>query len=305
MGLGTLTAFALWPIHASATYITGSYAGTVRTALSIQQEDGPPLESIEYGPISGTFGFETDIRTLQEPPDRDPDFGDVYAIYYRLPMRMEFNSSRFNDVFDNDTDAFGGPRLEARQENGQQHLVLDISGPYWYADISFAGLLFDSLNPLTFDPRFIDVAGSTARFSGDIRYVANSIADVINMHGFRDLMARNYVRAPGMPKLCARRIGEWDDLRTLSFALRNLIGANIIRPDDPLEAAMRKEFDLPLADESTVRLPPAPQSPFGGDGGAPTPPDVPAVGPPRQSQASNQKIGPPSTAGGRDTSGGN
>ena len=175
MGLGTLTAFALWPIHASATYITGSYAGTVRTALSIQQEDGPPLESIEYGPISGTFGFETDIRTLQEPPDRDPDFGDGYAIYYRLPMRMEFNSSRFNDVFDNDTDAFGGPRLEARQENGQQHLVLDISGPYWYADISFAGLLFDSLNPLTFDPRFIDVAGSTARFSGDIRYVANSI----------------------------------------------------------------------------------------------------------------------------------
>jgi hypothetical protein len=143
-------------------------------------------------------------------------------------------------------------------------------------------------------------------FMKSTKYVATTIADSINMHGFRDLVARNYVRPPGAPMLRARRIGEWDDLRTLSFALRNLIGADIIRPDDPLEAAMRQEFDLPIADADTMRLPPAPQSPFGGDGsGGPTPPGTPDVGPPRQAQAGNQKTGPQSSAAGRDTSGGN
>jgi len=176
LGLGTLTAFTLLPFEASATYITGSYAGTVRTVLSIPQEDGPPIERIEHGPISGTFGFETDIRTLSSPPLRDPEFGDGFAAYYGLPMRMEFNYGGFSHVFDNDDDGFGGgPTLEAREGIDQQHLLLDISGPYWYADINFAGRLFDGLNPLIFDPRSIDVAGSTAKFSGDIRHVANSI----------------------------------------------------------------------------------------------------------------------------------
>ena len=141
-------------------------------------------------------------------------------------------------------------------------------------------------------------------FMKSTKYIANSITAIINKHGIREIVDKNFVRKPGYPTLEARRIGEWEDLRTLSFALRNLIGANIIRPDDKLEAAMREEFDLPLADPDTVRLPPVPQAGPAGADGAPAAPKAPEAGPPRQATAGNQKIGPQSPAAGRDTSGG-
>jgi hypothetical protein len=148
-------------------------------------------------------------------------------------------------------------------------------------------------------------------FMKSTKYVANSISEVVNMHGFRQLIRMNYTRKPKEPKLRARRIGEWDDLRTLSFALRNLVGADIIRPDDVLEAAMRAEFDLPLADPDTSRKVEAPQTPFGQGGpdeGGMTPPGPPRVGPPRQTPATNMgtgQVGTGSQRSGKDTSGGN
>jgi hypothetical protein len=167
-------------------------------------------------------------------------------------------------------------------------------------------------------------------FMKSTKYVANGVSEVINSYGFAQLSKMNYVRQPAVPKLCARRIGEWDDLRTLSFALRNLIGAGVIVPDDPLEAAMREEFDLPLADKDTARIV---RSPQGGPGGmvpgnltvdpnapgvpgdpnnspavtppnAPVPPGVPGAGAPRQSPAGGMRVGTGSSNAGVDRSGG-
>ena len=175
-GLGaTVAAVTLLPIDATATYVTGSYEGTVQITSSIPQPDGPPVETIEYAPIWGSFAFETDIGALPSPPLRDPEIGDDFAIYYGLPTRMEFNYQNFTEVYDNETDAFGGPRLEVRGVDGRQHLLLDVSGPYWYATMDFVGSLFNDVSPLLFDPQFIDVAASTAIFSGDIRHYGNGI----------------------------------------------------------------------------------------------------------------------------------
>lgn len=120
-------------------------------------------------------------------------------------------------------------------------------------------------------------------FMKSTKYVANTVTEVINRHGIQEIVAKNFLRPPKCPTLQARRIGEWEDLRTLSFALRNLIGAGVIIPDDKLEAAMREEFDLPLADPDTARLPETPQgSPDGSVEGSPDAPKPPRVGPPRQ-----------------------
>jgi len=63
----------------------------------------------------------------------------------------------------------------------------------------------------------------------------------------------NFVRKGGYPKLCVRRMGEWEDTRTMTFALRNLVGAKILTPDDPLEALIRKQMGLEPLDKSTAR----------------------------------------------------
>lgn len=134
------------------------------------------------------------------------------------------------------------------------------------------------------------------------RYIADTVCDIFNHHIIRQLVDFNFIRGK-YPKLRVRRIGEWDDLRTLSFALRNLIGAEVIRADDELEKAMRREFDLPPADKDTARIRMAPQSPFGG--GAPDQPgqpQPPQVGLPRQSP--NAPVGLGSSRTGADRSGG-
>lgn len=121
-----------------------------------------------------------------------------------------------------------------------------------------------------------------------IRFIADIIADVINKHAIPELCDFNYANLEGYPKLGVRRIGETADWRTLSFAIRNFIGAKAIIPDDELEEWVRKEMDLPKADPDTARESETPQAP-----GA-------RVGPPRQGPPSaNQGAG-----SGDDRSGG-
>jgi hypothetical protein len=48
-------------------------------------------------------------------------------------------------------------------------------------------------------------------------------------------------------------------MRTRSFAIRNLVGAALITPDEMLEAQLRKELDLPMADLATRREVATPQ----------------------------------------------
>jgi len=153
------------------------------------------------------------------------------------------------------------------------------------------------------------------------RFIADIVQDVFNKYAIPQLVDYNWERLPnGYPQLKARRIGEQADWRTMSFAIRNLIGAGVIRPDDKLEEALREEMDLPAVDFATIRIvrspqagpnggPPAPPTPSGvapatPAPGAPAPPAPPAVGPPRQAAAGSMSITPGSTRVGLDKSGG-
>jgi hypothetical protein len=139
------------------------------------------------------------------------------------------------------------------------------------------------------------------------RFVANIVLDVINKWAIPELVDYNWSRV-GYPKMCARRIGEVADWRTISFAMRNFIGAGVIRPDDRLEAYTREEMDLPKADPATAREIATPQQPGGGPGGGgaggtgTTPPSTPRIGPPRQK--TSPPVGTPDANSGRDRSGG-
>jgi hypothetical protein len=137
--------------------------------------------------------------------------------------------------------------------------------------------------------------GNVDLFLKATRFVADIVSDTINCYLIPQLVDYNFPRVKAYPKLRARRIGETGDWRTLSFALRNLIGANVIRPDDELENNVRREMDLPPVDESTIRETSTPQMPEGGD-------DSAEPGLPRQNP--NPPVGVPRGNAGTDRSGG-
>jgi hypothetical protein len=150
---------------------------------------------------------------------------------------------------------------------------------------------------------------SADMFLKSTRYLANGISNIFNKHIIQQLVDLNFKRGK-YPRIRARRIGEWDDLRTLSFAVRNFVGAGLITPDDVLEASLREESDLPKMDKATQRLPPAPQAPGqtgapgeagpAGDANVPAAPKPPTAGPPRQAPPS---AAPAKANAGRDGSG--
>lgn len=125
-----------------------------------------------------------------------------------------------------------------------------------------------------------------------IRFTADILRATINKHAIPQLIDYNFPGVTRYPKLRARRIGEANELRTISFALRNAVGAKVIIPDDDLEEWMRDELDLPRPDKSTARNTEAPQNPS--TGGTPR---TPKVGEPRQA--------PPSTSSQPSSTGGN
>lgn len=148
-------------------------------------------------------------------------------------------------------------------------------------------------------------------FLRSTRYIAQTVADIMNKFVIEPLIDMNFSRV-GYPELKARRIGEDNEIRTRSFALRNHVGAGVIVPDEPLEAYIRDELDLPAADPNTARPQMAPQLPDDeGDDAGSKPSGAPngskpsgaRVGPPRQ------QTKPPSGTGrgntGTDRSGGN
>lgn len=142
-------------------------------------------------------------------------------------------------------------------------------------------------------------------FFKSTRYLAQSVANIINKHIIPQLVDLNFKRGK-YPKIRARRIGEWNDLRTWSFAFRNLVGSSAIIPDDKLEDFLRDELDLPHRDPTTARIVETPQGPEGdggegGDSNKPKAPAPPKVGPPRQAKP---KAAPPRSNSGRDSSGG-
>jgi hypothetical protein len=143
--------------------------------------------------------------------------------------------------------------------------------------------------------------GSAITAASDIfvkstKFIADQVRDVINKWAIPELVGYNW-DVEEFPELRVRRIGDTTDWRTISFAIRNFIGAGVVTPDDKLEAWVRDEMDLPMADPSTARQVVAPQNAGGGtgsgasadqqNGGVGAQPKTPRVGPPRQSQAGN------------------
>lgn len=160
---------------------------------------------------------------------------------------------------------------------------------------------------------FLDTASTTkeedqAMFLKGTRFIADVVLDTINKYAIPQLIDYNWSRVgSGYPELVARRIGEQSDWRTMSFAVRNYVGAGIIRPDDKLEEAIRDDMGLPPADPDSARVVSTPQNPGAGKAGgapdpnSPAPPTPPKVGPPRQSPS--PPVGSPGGNAGRDKSG--
>jgi hypothetical protein len=94
------------------------------------------------------------------------------------------------------------------------------------------------------------------------RFIADLVAEDFSLYLIPKMVKYNWPFEEYMPKLRVRRVGEAADWRTISFAIRNLIGAGVIIPDKPLEANLREEMDLPEIDESTARLIATPQNPY-------------------------------------------
>lgn len=156
----------------------------------------------------------------------------------------------------------------------------------------YEGILAAFMGSKVISPESMDT------FYKSTRYVAKVIAACINRWVIKDLVDINFLRKGGYPKLKVRRMGEWEDLRTMTFALRNLVGAKVIIPDDELENWARNQMDLPDADPDTSRE-------MGGPGGLTAPGEN--VKPPK-AEGSRQKasppIGTPSGNSGTDRSGG-
>lgn len=160
------------------------------------------------------------------------------------------------------------------------------------------------------------------------RFIAEVIRDTFNHYAIPPLVKYNWGENADPPELRVRRIGDTIDWRTISFAMRNFIGAGILTPDDRLESWVRDEMDMPQADPATARSVATPQKattqpqagavgqgaggstpvePSSGAPGAPQPPAPARVGAPRQATAPGSTQG--RTAGsngrvGRDGSGG-
>ena len=94
------------------------------------------------------------------------------------------------------------------------------------------------------------------------RVVADIFRDTVNLYLVPQMIGYNWPGTEHYPKLKYRRIGETADWRTLSFAIRNFIGAGVIIPDEVLEAHIREEMDLPPLDKDSARLIATPQNPY-------------------------------------------
>lgn len=105
----------------------------------------------------------------------------------------------------------------------------------------------------------LEHAGASAAVMIDLfmkstRQVAETIRDVFNKYAIPELVNYNFPRIEDYPELRVRRIGDTQDWRTVSFALRNFVGAGVIIPDERLEDWVRDEMDLPPVEATGKRF---------------------------------------------------
>lgn len=145
-------------------------------------------------------------------------------------------------------------------------------------------IMINILAPFYNDPTAKE--DSMTMFYKSTRYVATTIAETFNHFLIPQMVDYNFARG-GYPKLRVRRIGETEDIRTMSFALRNFVGAGVVIPDEILEEFVRREIDIPPADKETARQ----QVP--GAAGTATFPDVTSTPPGAPSQPMPAPVGLP------------
>lgn len=101
-----------------------------------------------------------------------------------------------------------------------------------------------------------------AMFLKASRFVADIVAETFNQYLMPQMCYYNFPELERCPRLKVRRIGEAADWRTMTFGIRNLVGAGVIIPDETLEANLREEMDLPAIDKDSARLIATPQNPY-------------------------------------------
>jgi hypothetical protein len=191
--------------------------------------------------------------------------------------------------------------------NESAHIILP---PNWKLEmLKLEGQLTDALKSVEHHDNMMmrgilgqflnsDAASSISDFMDlflkSTRFIADGVRDVFNQHLIPELVGWNFTGNYELPELRVRRLGDTVDWRTISFAIRNFVGAGVIISDDELEHWVRDEMDLPIADPKTARKTLDLEAPQGGDPVEDDPDGdgPPQVGLPRQSKAGNMRKGP-------------
>jgi hypothetical protein len=102
-------------------------------------------------------------------------------------------------------------------------------------------------------------------FTLSLQALAQSIANTATMHIVEDLVDLNFGEGEPAPRLVFDEIGSKQ--AATAVALKTLVDAGILHPDEVLEESSRQQYGLPPADPATATVPPAPS---GGVPQAPT-----------------------------------
>lgn len=101
-------------------------------------------------------------------------------------------------------------------------------------------------------------------FMKSMKYVANYIAQMINMYLIPELVVWNFP-TKNFPQLRVRNIGETRDLQMLGAALANLFAQGGLTPDLDTENWVRRTFDMPRKQEGAIQtVPQAASAPTSG-----------------------------------------
>jgi hypothetical protein len=98
-------------------------------------------------------------------------------------------------------------------------------------------------------------------FTMSLQTLAEQIRDTATQHIVEDLVDVNFGEDEPAPRLVFDEIGSRQAATAL--ALKTLVDAGVIRPDEVLEESSRQQYGLPPADTSSVRTPPASAAPTG------------------------------------------
>lgn len=93
-------------------------------------------------------------------------------------------------------------------------------------------------------------------FTLSLQTLAQQIADVATQHVVEDMVDWNFGENEPAPRIVFDEIGSRQ--QSTSEAIKSLVDAGVITPDEVLEGAVRQQFGLPPRDEATERTPPEP-----------------------------------------------